>query len=1025
MTQLTEKELMLQEEEAQAQAAAEADNNAKMEAEIKARQTPPQQTPVAQEMQDRQSPAEPQEGGFLGWARNFGKSVEDNHPVVKTLADTGKAMGDLGEGVVVGAANAGRNSISSSLGASELVNQKVDDLSQNHPILGGIARTVNRMVNPVGSFIPQGTEQKFDQFVPEVGYKDSKQALIGGATEFGLGMVGPNKGITVEKTLAGLPKLIARLGKYVAVNAGGVAATSPETKTLVTGDNNTFGNLLGGVSLDANGNYSEELMRKRLNILAEASLIAKPAELAVGTGAKLAHFVYDLTGGAYSRFASMGLKEQEHAASIVRELDNVTGFETPKELEAIHQRVADKIRAGADVKVQSDIPGVDSVNYKRPTAEAYAKGAAQSPEGISPAELSRARGQQSSAVSRGLPNLDEAVAQPSLKLEKAANQTREVFGGQASVENSRQGVLKSAKSDMDALDLGVADKQQILHEKELTIGDAVKQDPYLRDAMDSEDISLGLRKRTNDAADNIVDAHNTNKSAIEAEKTAKYDAISDKMKADMKSFNATYEGVKDYVPSDIQKLIEGNDGTYGYLKKQVLPEINQEINDLYTAGKGRIANKLQQIRDNINNDQMAALESRGATKVAANVKEANRFFKEEVAPNRQGLSDDLSDIQLKNKNRPDDAKVDSRKALKATFDDPDQIEHTRRVLQLANKPQEATNYILGNVAEDLQNTLTSKGAAGINPEEIAKSLRPYHEMLPPGESTRLTNFVNELKSKKGDVDALTAQFNEYKKGAEAMKKNIQDKELSKFFTESGLPVKNPDDVFHDVMSGKYPVEELSQIQKRLQSQNNPDLGDGLKSTYAKFFKEKVFRNGETRAGSKNVNSDTLGAINTGKSKILDIGDAIHGKDSTVMKIYRKLLDEANTSENFRSAPKSTGDDISKYDKGARQGTDFLITQAFGQLNRWGSRLRSVTGKAIAGSSSKDDYLKAMDAVMSDPNKAADLIEFLGKRAGSSWSKEDKKRLFQWGVNSKLYKPEDEKKLMDNASNQTDDALAKK
>lgn len=1019
-----DEELELEIESAKAKTRMQQSQNANLGAEIQANQP----TPIAQEMQpeERQPVAPPEEGGLAGWAKSFGRSVEaGNHPVAGALASAGEAAGDLGMGVVKGVYNAPRNILSTALGANEMASKGIQDFKQNHPVLGSIAEAANKQLNPVGSAVPQGTEQAFDQAVPQAQYTSGEQALAGGATEFGVGMLGGGVVAGGKTAVAGLPKIIANLGKYFVSNASGVAAIDPETKTLITGDNAQFGKLVGGLSLDPSGNYSEDLMRKRLNLLGEALVVAKPTEFAVGSVAKLGKFVYDLTAGNLSRWASMGAKEREVAGSIVAELDNVTGQESAKELEAIHQRVADKIRAGAKVEQPSDLPGVDAVDYNRPTAEAYAKGAGTSPEGISPAELSRARGMQSSAAARGLPELDQAMAQPSLKLEKAANQTREVFGGQQSVENSRQGVVKAANDEMAGIDQQVAAKKQNVAQEEASIGDTVRKDPYLGPALKDEDISLGLRKPINQAADKIVEAHNVNKQSIIDEGNAKFKGIGGEDIEASASFNRVYEKNQDYIPQHIKDMIE-EDPSYGGLKTKVVPELSREIDALYNSGTRadrEAAMGLRQIKDNINQTQLNALKKSGNRDVAARATEADRHFIEEVAPNRQGLSQDLTDIKEKNRLAPEEQVVQSRKKLKATFDDPDQIEHTRRVLNLADSPQEATSYVLGNVAEDLHSTLTSRGAGAIDPEQIAKSLRPYADMLPAGESKRLTDFVNNLKAKKGDVAALQTELESFTKAAEASKKKIQDKELAKFFTDSGVPVKNPDDVFTDVMNGKHSLEELDQIKARLKSLNDPEIGDGLKSAYARFLKEKVFRGGETRAGSKNINEQTLSAVKSGKDKLLEIGDAIHGSNSTVMKIYRKLLDEAGTSENFRSAPKTLGEDISKYDKGARQGIDFMITQVFGQLNRWGSRLRSVTAKTIGGSSAKADYLKAMDAVMSDPQKAADLIEQLGKEAGSTLSKGQKKRILQWGINSGIYQPNDEKKLLDDTSDQTDKALS--
>ena len=130
-----------------------------------------------------------------------------------------------------------------------------------------------------------------------------------------------------------------------------------------------------------------------------------------------------------------------------------------------------------------------------------------------------------------------------------------------------------------------------------------------------------------------------------------YDAIPPNTPADMDSFNKIYEETKDFLPTDIQKLVEANDGSFRYLNKEVRPKLSAIITDAYNNNNSLLAEKVRKLRDNITNDQFANLTEHGNEVTIKAAKDANTENLKYVDKYNDGIGKDL---RINEKiNRPD------------------------------------------------------------------------------------------------------------------------------------------------------------------------------------------------------------------------------------------------------------------------------------------------------------------------------------------------------------------------------------
>ena len=954
--------------------------------------------PLAQEMNNRQ-PLAPPPAPEKSWGQTIGGAA-------KTAL---KVKQDMEAAIPGGVASGVKHMVQTGSAMSEQANAAIAGI--RNPVLKSILGGVNTTLNPVGSRLPQGTAQNIGENVPEYQPNTGMGSVVKTGAEIATGMLGPGKFMKAPEAAVGFGRLMQNLARFSVSQGGGVAAVDEDVAPLVTGPAAEWGNLLGQWALDEKGEYNQQLLERKLNLLAEAFVLAKPAEV-VGRGAVgFTAWLTETTLGNFSKWQKMAPKMKQAAMDFASTMVKLNPLDSNDKKQKILHGLADYIRKGSEVDIPSDIPGVDSVKYQRPTAEAAIAGGLDDPQ-----YRARAAGLQAETLAKGgADQLEAAIAQPSLALDKVTKQSREAFGGRDTVEQGRKAIMQSADDDVANYTSEVTRLEDDITKKSRDVNDVVATDPMLKNVVgDAEQgYQLDLGKRVDDTVDEVGSQFHENYGKRVDKSRELYESYKgDGAKADMKSFRDAYKTVQEFVPKDIKDLISKADGSYYYLKNVVYPELSDHADDLFKGNQGRVGKKIRGLADNIKKEQEAALLDEGegvATMTQSN--EADDFFKSDVAPYRQGTAGELVKIgkqSFRNKPdgtkeilKPDELKVKTRETLRGTFDNPRRAEYTKRVFELVDDPKLKGDYVLGNIAEKISDTITSKGVDAVDMGSLAKEIRQYYPMLEPDQIKRLEGFLTGVTDKRGKIKELQTVLKQVTDETAGAKKQIRDVELKNFFDEEGLQVSNADDAFGQYFGDKDGVNKIKQLMNRMRSRNDPELGDSMKSAYAEYMKRKLWNTGVGPAGEKRVNETLLKDLGSGDNKLLEMGDVIYGRDSTMMKMYRGLLDEVASSGNVTGAKKMPMSPVNKDDLEAKKGIDLVITQIFGQLSRAGARIRSGVGNVISGNSSKNMTLEARAFVMANPEEAAKLIDEIAVEYGNAMDKDAKIMIYRYMVNNGL------------------------
>lgn len=855
--------------------------------------------------------------------------------------------------------------------------------------------------------------QTIEENVPSFQPKGGVNSFMTGATEIGVGMAGPNK--IPLGTIKGLPRLVAGLAKFVASNAGGAATMDEDVKTLVTGDNAEFAGSIGKLGLDETGTYDEKLLKHRMNMTAEAVVLSGVLGSAGATAGTVGRFVKSQTYDRLANWGSMAAKDRVAAQDFIVEMGDFSPFDTPEQEYAKKLKMAERIRSGAYKVEDPNLEGVDKAVIERPTARAYIEGSDSTAM-----EKARASGLNSSALAKGTPELEAAMAQPALKLDKALGQTREVFGGKNSAETARKEILKSGEDEVGNFTSEVSRKADEIKKSETDVTQFVRDDPTFGKDL-PEELNLDIGSKNRNRKTKVVEEVDRSRDKSKASRDQAYKDIPDDTPADMKSFNEIYQKTKSIIPKDVQETIEGADGTFKYLNNKVRPLLSRLTTDAYNSNNSHLAERFRELRDNISLDQTATLRRSGNRPVSQAADKASAENMRHQAEHGQGVTGDLSWNAKVNKNKPADKLEKGRAIVTSAISDPNRKESVDILKGVLGPENEGLlhDIAIGDVLENVHKKITvgGKKISELNPDDFVGPLFDKANSFSGTGKKRIEDFAKKLQSHKGNLKALEAELEGAKKQADEAKRVITKGEQGKFYDQQGLSKSDADDVFSSYLSDKDGLNAVKKLSSRAESE---EAKKGLKSSYAKFMEKEFFRSGEGAAGEKNINQAKVKDVSDDVNKSLEFGDVIHGKDSSVMKMYRGLIEEADKNASFGNAKKVSMTAVDKGDIETRSAFDFAITLVYGTLNRIGSRLRSVSSRYVATKSSRKQQIDAIGSFYAHPEKAADLIENIAKEGKQALTREDRAAIRRFLINTGTYKKEDLEKV--DADEQTEKAL---
>lgn len=845
---------------------------------------------------------------------------------------------------------------------------------------------------------------------------------VGGGAAIKVANVGLKALEAAGPTIAKIAARYAPAARTVAAEAGYATVTNPETDLFFE-----------TLAQDPEGNYSEELLKKRLNIFTEAMVFTKAGELAARGAGAVGTFAKDVLIDPMRSLGGGEVAKKRIAKDIADVIINAKPDDTPMDVARKMNEIASKAEKGAKETIETSIPGVDDVTLGRTTMDAIKS---QTPED---ALYDRAilGDLQQGQLSRNSPKLEAKLDQPKQATGKFIEQNRQVAGGDESLESGFTGIQDNLQRQSDEAlgNIHSIEAAQATNQAEIT--DLIKSDPDLGSKItelgDKVDI-LGLKRINNAQSVQVVSDIQRASDKMTDQKNKLYRSIPYNAEVNVPEVKATYNTIKELLPSNIRNQIEGEGDTVLARFRDWNEIVNfsdwsNHVNSLKRANKWEEVEALNAFKNYVTDDQLDYLLKSGKKATVDAATRAKKYYSEEYAPFWRD-NKTLEAIQKYGRdyrNRPMTNAVTSRQKLEGTVVDDNQMEFTDNIAELLKRPEAGGNAKqladlgIGRIAQKAQRMINSS-KNGILSEQQVLSLMDeadryaiMFDAVDPAQVTRINKFMDDLKTKSFTKEELATKLKEATTAFDASQKRLTD---SGFFRESqvsGEIVRNTeaDPVFRKILSGEQAPDEV----KRLITEN-PESLNGIRVAYQDQLKRKLFFEQPTSTSGTKLPAPLKGEE---AKKLLRVGKELYKDTPEVVEATSKIisiLDDMQTkgkpleAVNFR--------DMEKTGRGA---VDTVITMIWGTLDRMGARVRTGAGRYIASLDPQKRAMAIMDELYSNPEEFARLVREVAKdTAGSGMSQEQKNALLKTYVGGILAARGDNSPVPGELESQTEDNI---
>lgn len=836
-----------------------------------------------------------------------------------------------------------------------------------------------------------------EEYIPEYQYQGGIEETVGGLTQVGVGLAGGNKLAAAQAIAKKLPNFYKNLARFGGAEAGIASTVSEDSDTLITGENSIFGDWNPiSIALDEDGDYNEEMLKKRMNILFDAFLIAKPLEYTsrvIGSGLS---FATNLTLGNFLKMGSKWSQEDEVARTILDKLVEITPNMTPRELAVKRAELIEIIDQNKNVVVDMAERGIENPQLVLDTMSALERGV--NPENLE--LIARLRRIRKSAESSGAPKLEAALDRPVQAIDTTTSEAERLAGGSETIEQARQAIVQSGREDVSAFRNKTAEAQAQLNKTAKEASSFVKDDPVFGPKLADQDANTDL--------DFGREARHT-KLEIGEEVTGELDKLDD---IKVEKLNEIPEGVEITTRKDFAKLLTeasklGLDknllkdfrAAKGDFKKlySLVPRLNKKINNAFNDRNSNLADAGIAIRDYLNNEMENIPEAADFVK----------FFKEEYAPfAKEGKTGEIHKLKTQTIDRKmgvDDFREGRQKILTEALDQDDfSVDKISNLLRRGNNERLVADYYIADSMRGLNEKLASSDSIeDINLGTWVSSLSGKIDKLKrvaPEQATRLNSFVTKLKDRNLNIKELKKQVETLSKEADKAERQIIGKELAPFFdkTLNGKEVANGYEIFKGYIADSKNTQRLDNLIERINSSGSKDAKQGLQSAFIKYFRENVLSQvREQGTGVPELEKTVDFAFDRGRKIFSDKPEFIEAL-KTLNDIAQKI------SKSRGSGKQAAFIDFTQMAKGARGGVDFLVTQAFGALNRIGARVRSGAGKIVGAADPQENLRTITDAFLADPDKFLAIANRVTMKDSRGLDPQVRRDLYKWLTQSGVY-----------------------
>lgn len=745
-----------------------------------------------------------------------------------------------------------------------------------------------------------------------------------------------------------------------------------------------------------------------VNDFADAFALAYPAQVVTDTGAvALSALNKSILKPA---IALVRNNERSMELSMAERLTHALGLaqnaKTPQERAQYIRSAADILRDNPNRVV--DVAG-EAVPLPRDSMSAFERGPLP---GMTDEDFRRTT-DAASGIRRGhvegpyeSARTDEVLSTPSREADRIMSQTEEMLGGSQRVDEAGGAIQQQARREFADRSEPLISAEDALARRNEVIEETLGSNHALRevfDRIDAEgaDIAVeSLRYETvQEAREQLLSAHKLMKDQMdEYAKNIESGHVRDFMDlADIFADGNVPKSISRHF--DIEEVAGGIGAISGDAKElyqKAIPAISREIDNIVNRGGGSDFNDLIRIREAIYEE----LESvPGADKFS-------EFYKETWAPVwGDGVLEKFNQNVRQNlRNRPVEFASRGNQLVTEGLQNPEYAKQVNKLLSSEYGGQTehlVTDFHLADVAKSLQKALNSAGGdlSKVDTKTILEPLERYGHVIKetdPQSYKKLNDFSKLVRDGNLDREALEKTVQEAEEAAVRAIDEVFKRDYKEFFDDQLRPLigdqyKN----FTDLLDSEDALTRVPQILDRARASGNTEIIEGMQAAYIRHLKNTAFSSkSPLQAGGKRTTSEVselLGGDRRGN--LIRIGDELLADQPGLMEGIESLIRVSDDlTQKLSSARARSPQDFNRFAREGSAGLDRIITMAFGALNRFGARLRSIKGGAVQALDPKDRAMQIFDEMMANPEYMAKVFDDLASVEAKAMTPETRRSI---------------------------------
>lgn len=841
---------------------------------------------------------------------------------------------------------------------------------------------------------PRLTESLDDYIANPTPSGSTADSLIRETARVGAGAIA---GVALTKKItpdSGI-KLISHIAAAVGANLGDVITAPKGSQPLVVGKDSVVQEIFGGtifegIPVDKNGSLSKQILQEKLNYLQDQVIVGVGVKTGLNAAEVGLRFIKAIVVDPLIPLFNENAAKSEVIKNIVANANLPPNKENML-------RLRDYISQNKDIvfEISDDMANQEKIVLKRTSLSAASEGAKNAGDNILADDLL--------AAEKGFSKTNEP-------LERAANQPREVvqdfverrgqaYGGADSIEQTRSTLAQQGKEAIESNRMNVAVQEDSLNLLKEGFEKRLKSDPILGEDIKKlskiSGISIPTKEKSGNALmKNIQDAA----SSLQAKNDELWDKLPAEVEINKDSFNEFLKNNRKNLPNGLLQFVrDSGDSLLSYktMRKELLPEVNKYINNLYNSSGGVKTAELDSLlafREEITDKQLGYLPN----EVKGIVDTANNFWKKEIFPftnETSPLKDFFETNKMFDSGKLKSIPVEQRYGLEdvskntiGMFKDktPGSSKALVDLLNKSTDPKAKTNlfkYQVGESLKRLSGDIINGDIDKINPSTVLSTFGENAEQLTkefPKEVKKLTTLINDLKAAKGNIKVQEELLKKVQEESASVEREIYSSALGKFIkgTPTGgvTEVPNGYQVLKNLFADEQSLPVVREITDRVMSSDDELAKRGLKSAYFNYLNEAIF-NAKPAASNSNMKKLSSEGLNS----LYSYGNEIFRspEDQKVLDITKGMVDAIMAEDAKKTGVASArpmGNTPNKALQRAQQGANRLVTGVWGPLNRSGSRVRIIVGGILGKTEAIERMTRIQQAILSDPEAAIDALE---------------------------------------------------